>query len=379
MSENSSYSEEGAGTNPGMQAKPSPGKRAEPSFKGRGAQSNPPNRFERNSVSQEHPEMADEPLLGTEKTEYIITHAKTIVNKVDSPDIGLNYSMNPYQGCEHGCVYCYARNTHEYWGYSAGLDFERKIIVKPDAAVLLQKQFRKPGWDPHPIMLSGNTDCYQPVERKLEITRKILEVCLKHRHPVGIITKNSLVLRDLDILKQMSERNLVQVMISITGLNEETRLLLEPRTATYKNRLNTVHSLSAAGIPVGVMVAPIIPGINSHEVSDILEQAAAHGARSAGMTIVRLNGAIGGIFKDWLQKCYPDRAEKVWNQVVECHGGTVNDSRFGTRMRGEGKIAESITALFRLARKRFMKDPSGFQFNLTDFDPQGGEGQMKLF
>jgi DNA repair photolyase len=348
-------------------------------FKGRGAQSNPGNRFERMSVSQEHPEMIDEPLLGAEKTEYIVTHAKTIVNKVNSPDIGLNYSMNPYQGCEHGCVYCYARNTHEYWGYSAGLDFERKIIFKPDAAELLQKQFRKPGWEPLPIMLSGNTDCYQPIERKLEITRKILEVCLRHKHPVGIITKNSLVLRDMDILKQMAALNLVHVMISITGLNEDTRLLLEPRTATYKNRLGTVQQLSRGGVPVGVMVAPVIPGINSHEVSEIVERAAEYGATSAGMTIVRLNGAIGGIFKDWLQKNYPDRADKVWNQIVDCHGGSVNDSRFGTRMRGEGKIAESVTALFRLARTRFMKVDTGFQFNLSDFDPTGGEGQLRLF
>ncbi|MFI5150550.1 MAG: PA0069 family radical SAM protein [Bacteroidia bacterium] len=346
-------------------------------FKGRGAQQNPANRFSKLRV--EDPDDGTEPFLQEGKTTYIPTHAKTIVNKVDSPDVGLSYSMNPYQGCEHGCVYCYARNTHEYWGYSAGLDFERKILYKPDAPVLLEKNFRKKGWEPHPIMLSGNTDCYQPLERKLELTRGILEVCLRFRHPVGIITKNSLILRDLDIISKLAEQGLVMVMISLTGLTEETRLLLEPRTATYQKRLKTIQQLNQAGIPVGIMAAPIIPGINSHEVSDIVEQAAKHGAFTAGTQIVRLNGAIGGIFKDWLCKTYPDRADKVWNQIVECHGGTVNDSRFGTRMKGEGKIAEAIMTLFKAAKARYMGKPERFVFNLEAFDSQGGEGQLSLF
>jgi DNA repair photolyase len=348
-------------------------------FKGRGAQLNPSNRFERQSFAADQTELIDEALLLPEKTEIIYTQAKTIVNKVESPDIGLNYSMNPYQGCEHGCVYCYARVTHEYWGYSAGLDFERKIIVKPNAAELLAKTFRKKNWEVHPIMLSGNTDCYQPVERKMGITRQILEVCLKYKHPVGIITKNSLILRDLDLISDLAALKLVHVMVSITGLDEETRLLLEPRTASYKNRFRTLATLSAAGVPVGVMAAPIIPGINSHAVSAIVEEAAKNGARTAGMTIVRLNGAIGEVFKDWLHQNYPDRADKVWNQVVECHGGTVNDSRFVTRMRGEGKLAESIVALFRSARKRFMPEGNNFHFDLEAFDPTGGEGQLRLF
>ncbi|HXC03439.1 MAG TPA: PA0069 family radical SAM protein, partial [Bacteroidia bacterium] len=302
-----------------------------------------------------------------------------IVNKVESPDVGLSYSMNPYQGCEHGCVYCYARNTHEYWGYSAGLDFERKILYKSDAPALLAKAFRKKGWEPLPIMLSGNTDCYQPLERKLKLTRGILEVCLKFKHPVGIITKNSLIVRDLDLISKLAEQNLVMVLISLTGLTEETRLLLEPRTATYKNRLKTIQLLTQAGVHTGIMMAPVIPGINSHEIASVLEQAAAHGAKTAGTQIVRLNGAIGGIFKDWLCKTYPDRADKVWNQIVECHGGTVNDSRFGTRMKGEGKIAEAIRTLFRTSKTRYMGNPERFTFNLEAFDPQGGEGQMSLF
>jgi DNA repair photolyase len=347
-------------------------------LKGRGAQFNPHNRFEKRSFSPDSPDENDLD-IPQGKTEFILTHAKTIVNKVDSPDIGLSYSMNPYQGCEHGCVYCYARNSHEYWGFSAGLDFERKIIVKPNAAQLLEKQFQKKGWEPLPIMLSGNTDCYQPAERKFELTRAILKVCLKFKHPVGIITKNSLVLRDLDLLTELARLRLVHVMISLTGLDESTRQLLEPRTATYKNRLKTISELSKAGIPVGIMAAPIIPGINSHEVVAIVEQAAANGALVAGMTLVRLNGAIGGIFKDWLWKNYPDRADKVWNQIVECHGGTVNDNRFGTRMKGEGKLAESIRELFKMARKKHMNGGSTFDYNLQIFDPNGGQGQLTLF
>jgi len=345
-------------------------------LKGRGAQTNPHNRFERQQTDGID---TDDALLETGKTEYIPTRAKTIINKVDSPDVGLSYSMNPYQGCEHGCVYCYARNTHEYWGYSAGLDFERKILYKPDAPSLLEKAFRKKGWEPYPIMLSGNTDCYQPLEKKKLLTRGILEVCLQYKHPVGIITKNSLIIRDLDIISALAAQGLVSVMISLTGLTEETRLLLEPRTATYQKRLRTIRELSHAGVPVGIMAAPIIPGINSHEVAMIVEQAALHGATMAGTQIVRLNGAIGGIFKDWLCKTYPYRADKVWNQIIECHGGTVNDSRFGTRMKGEGKIAESIMTLFKTARKRYMSGGKRFVFNLEAFDPQGGEGQLSLF
>jgi len=228
-------------------------------------------------------------------------------------------------------------------------------------------------------MLSGNTDCYQPAERTFRLTRRILEVCLKYKHPVGIISKNVLILRDLDVLQPMAELGLVHVMLSITGLDEGTRLLLEPRTATYIRRLHALSELSRAGIPVGIMAAPIIPGINSHEVTAIVEAAAANGATRAGMQVVRLNGAIGGIFKDWLYKAYPDRADKVWNQIVECHGGTVNDSRFGTRMQGEGKIAEAIWALFKSARRKHMNGNKTFRFNLTAFDPTGGQGQLRLF
>jgi DNA repair photolyase len=348
-------------------------------FRGRGSQVNPNNKFNKHTVVTEHIEGLDEPLMQNHKTEIIFTHPKTIINKVDSPDLGMAYSMNPYQGCEHGCIYCYARNTHEYWGYSAGLDFERKIIVKQDVVATLEKHFSSRNWEPHPIMLSGNTDCYQPVERKMKITRGILETCLKYKHPVGLITKNSLITRDLDILSELAKLRLAHVMVSITGLTEETRQLLEPRTVTYKARLNTLKKLSQAGIPCGVMVAPIIPGLNNHEIPGVIEQAAANGATTAGYTIVRLNGAIGGIFKDWLYKSFPDRADKVWNQISSLHGGQVNDSRYGTRMSGEGKIAESIWQLFAIAKRKHMGKMPKFEFDLGLFDYRSGDSQMRLF
>lgn len=348
-------------------------------FKGRGSQVNPNNRFIKNQYSQDHVEGLDEEFLQREKTELIYTYPKTIINKVESTDIGLGYSLNPYQGCEHGCVYCYARNTHEYWGYSAGLDFERKIIVKKNTIELLEKTFSNKKWKPEPIMLSGNTDCYQPIERQLEITRNILQTCLKYKHPVSIITKNALITRDLDILAELAKHNLVHVMISITGTDEKVRQLLEPRTASYKSRMATVETLAKKNIPCGVMVAPIIPGINNHEIPDILQQAGNAGATSAGITIVRLNGAVEHIFKDWLIKNFPDRADKVWNQICECHSGKVSDTRKGVRMRGEGKIAESIMQLFKLSKERFITSSKKFEFNCNDFNYKANEAQLSLF
>jgi len=348
-------------------------------FKGRGAQINTHNRYLPNKYVQDHVEGLDEVFLQKEKTEVIYTFPKTIINKVESTDIGLGYSMNPYQGCEHGCIYCYARNTHEYWGYSAGLDFERKIIVKKNTIEVLEKHFSSKRWKPKPIMLSGNTDCYQPVERDLQITRNILQTCLKYRHPVAIITKNALIKRDLDLLSQLAERNLVHVMISVTGTDEKMRMQLEPRTASYSSRFAVIETLSKYKIPCGVMVAPIIPGINNHEIPKVLERAGEAGATSAGMTIVRLNGAVEPLFKDWLVKNFPDRADKVWSQISECHGGKVNDSRFGVRMRGEGKISESISQLFALAKSKYIKSDERFEFNCHDFNYKANDIQLSLF
>lgn len=345
---------------------------------GRGAQVNPANRFFKTSYVQEHWEGLDEDGLAENKqTQYIEVYPKAIINKVDSPDLP-DYSMNPYQGCEHGCVYCYARNTHQYWGYSAGMEFEQKILVKKNAAQLLEELFKKKDWKPEPIMFSGNTDCYQPIEKKLGITRAMLEICLNYRHPVGMITKNATILRDLDILTEMAKLKLVHVMITITSLDESLRMVMEPRTVTYKNRLKVLKELTAYGVPCGVMVAPIIPDINSHEIPAVIEAAAANGAGRAGFTIIRLNGQVEEIFRDWLWKNFPDRAERVWNHIAECHGGKVSDSRFGVRMKGEGKMAEAIGQLFKITLKKYMGNVSKFEYDLTLFRHKGWE-QYKLF
>lgn len=340
-------------------------------FKGRGAQIKTENKFLKAQYVTEHIEGLDEPLLESPETQIFFENPKKIINKIESPDLGGMYSMNPYQGCEHGCIYCYARNTHEYYGFSAGLDFESKIIVKKNAAAVLEKQLLGKNWNAVPIMLSGNTDCYQPQERKFEITRNMLKVLARYRHPVSIITKNSLVLRDIDLLKDLASDHLVHVFISITTLNEDLRRVLEPRTASALKRLKTLEELSKAGVPVGVMNAPIIPGLNHHEIPHVLKAAAEHGASACGMTVVRLNGSIGKIFEDWLRKNFPDRFEKVWNQICSFHGGTVNDSRFGRRMSGEGNIADAIHQLFRASKKKYFANKTTPPYDLTKFRKGG--------
>lgn len=317
-------------------------------FNGRGAQINTSNRFLRNSLAKEHAEGIDDWEEPNSKTSFIIGTSKSVVNKVDSPDVGMAYSLNPYQGCEHGCIYCYARNSHEYWGFSAGLDFERKIIVKKDAPELFKKFLERKSWDAYPISLSGNTDCYQPAERKFRLTRQLLEIALAYKQPISMITKNALILRDIDILQEMAKLNLAMVFVSITSLNEKLRLKLEPRTTTAKQRLKIIEELSKVGLPTGVMSAPMIPGLNNHEMPAILKACATNGAKLAGYTVVRLNGAISKIFEDWLQKNFPDRFEKVWHAIQSCHNGDVNDNRFGMRMRGEGNFAQMIRDTFKM-------------------------------
>lgn len=280
--------------------------------KGRGAQGNPCNPYLEAKYVTEHLEGLDEEWEQQSQTKFYPEYPKKIINVIDSPDLGLGYSMNPYQGCEHGCIYCYARTTHAYWGLGAGLDFEQKIIVKEEnAPQLLKAQLEKPSWVVRPIMLAGNTDCYQPIEAKKKITRQLLEVLLQYKHPVSLITKNSLILRDLDLLQELHQHQLVHVSISITSLQESLRQKLEPRTVTGAKRLAVVRALSEARIPVNVMVAPIIPGLNDHEMPSILEASAAAGALCAAYTIVRLNGTISELFEDWVRKAYPDRASKV--------------------------------------------------------------------
>lgn len=340
-------------------------------FKGRGAQIRTGNKFLKAEYVVDHIEGLDEPLLSAPTTQIFYDTPKKIVNKVTSPDLGMMYSTNPYQGCEHGCIYCYARNSHEYWGFSAGTDFESKIIVKKKAPELLEKFIMHPDWQAVPISVSGNTDCYQPLERKMEITRNMLKVFARYRHPLGMITKNSLILRDLDLLTDLAKDNLVHVYISITTLDEDLRRLMEPRTASGIKRLKTVEALAKAGVPVGIMNAPIIPGLNHHEIPAILKAASEHGAASAGMTVVRLNGSIGNIFEDWLRKNFPDRFDKVWNQISAMHGGNVNDSQFGRRMSGEGKFAEAIHQLFAISKKKYFAGKKMPPIDLTKFRKGG--------
>ena len=347
-------------------------------FKGRGAQVNTHNKFNKNKYVTEHIEGLDEVLHENSTTQLIEEHPKKIVSISNSPDLAFMHSINPYQGCEHGCLYCYARNAHEYWGFSAGLDFERKIIIKRNAAPLLEEFFNKKGYQPVPIMMSGNTDCYQPIERKLKITRSLLEVFLKYKHPVSLISKNNLVIRDIDILKELAKFNLVHMTVTINSLNESLRQKMEPRTVTAKSRLMLINKLASENIPVRLMLAPIVPGLNSDEIPAVIKAAADEGICAAIFTVVRLNGAIAEIFTDWIHKAYPDRADKVLQMIADCHGGKLNDSRFGARMSGDGKVAESIHQLFRISVNRFLKGKSLPPFDLSHFTPTGGK-QLDLF
>ncbi|MEM7550612.1 MAG: PA0069 family radical SAM protein [Bacteroidota bacterium] len=344
-------------------------------FKGRGAQIKPANPFFQQSYVTEHIEGLDEKFQLPPKTQVFIDHPKNVVNKVTSPDVGMEYSINPYQGCEHGCIYCYARNSHTYWGFSAGLDFETKIVVKENAPQLLESFFLKKNYNPVPIVISGNTDCYQPLERKYKLTRKLLEIFNKYQNPVGIITKNGLIRRDTDLLMDLAKSRLVHVYFSITSLNQKFQKVFEPRTANPKKRLETMEFLSSKGVPCGVMTAPIIPSFNDHELPKLLKSAADAGALSAGYTIVRLNGQNGEIFRDWLEKNYPDRASKVWNQIGHAHGGKVNDSRWGTRIKGEGVFAENVARVFKIFRKKYFGDREMPEYNFSRFR-KGGSYQL---
>jgi DNA repair photolyase len=351
---------------------------------GRGAQVNPHNKFLSHQYTTEdsyleYLRLNGEDVSQKRKTKIIDVYPKTIVNKVVSPDVGMNWSLNPYQGCEHGCAYCYARNSHEYWGYSAGSEFEENILVKRNAPEMLEKFLYKKSWKPETIVLSGNTDCYQPIERELEITRELLKVFLKFKHPVGIITKNALIQRDLDLIEQLAAQNLIAVNLSITTLNEDLRRKLEPRTASAKKRVETVKALADIGVPVNVMMAPIIPGLNSHEVLNLAGTVAEAGATSIAYTMVRLNGQIADIFKDWCQHHYPDRADKILHQIEDTHGGSLNDSNFGRRMHGDGKVAENVSAMMKLARKRFFSGRKIKPLTTSLFERPPRDGQMMLF
>lgn len=333
-------------------------------LKGRGSFINTPNRFSK-EIRDPGPYDGFDP-GEAEKiiTNYIQVYPKTIVNKVDTDDVPFEYSLNPYQGCEHGCSYCYARNSHNYWGYSAGLDFETQILVKQNAPELLDNLLSSKKWKASPIMLSGNTDCYQNAEKEFEITRSLLKIFLKHRHPVSIITKNALILRDLDIIDELRKLDLISVCLSINTLDDKVRQKLEPRASAIPKRIETVRQLIEHKVPVSVLVAPVIPGINDNDILLLVKKLAAIGVKRLNHIVVRLNGDVGEIFSDWLSKSYPDRSQKVINKIKNMHGGQLNDSRSGTRMKGEGIIAEMIHQQFSLARKLYRIDNEPFKHNL---------------
>lgn len=312
-----------------------------------------PNRFA--STHREYdPEIADldptdEP---SPRTEFLPDLTQTILSRNESPDVGFTWSANPYRGCEHGCAYCYARPTHEYLGFDAGLDFETRILVKHRAPELLRAELSRPSWKPEVIALSGVTDCYQPVERRLEITRRCLGVLAEFRNPVMIVTKNALVGRDLDHLTALAEHRAVAVCLSLTTLDPELRAILEPRASPPAARLRAIRCLAEAGVPVGVLCAPLIPAVNDHELPRLLEAAAEAGASFAGYTVLRLPLAVEPVFLDWLQRHFPDRREKVLGQIRSLRDGALNRSAFGERMRGTGATAERLRKLFQVSARR---------------------------
>lgn len=323
--------------------------------KGRGAVSNRSGRFEPLAGVKTDDGWHTAEDLAAEKLRTTVTdeHPKTIIATNQSPDIPFARSINPYRGCEHGCVYCYARPTHAYHGLSAGLDFETRLFAKPDAARLLEAEFRKPNYKPQTIQLGANTDPYQPIERTRRITRGVIEVMHRYNHPLGITTKSDLVLRDLDLLAPMAARGLVGVAVSITTLDAKLARTMEPRCPRPEKRLNAVRELSHAGVPVAVMTAPMIPGLNDHEIEDLLAAAADAGAVAAEYVMLRLPLEIHGLFEEWLAAHVPDRAKKVMSLVRETRGGKVYDSAWGERMKGSGVYADLIKARFRAARKRY--------------------------
>lgn len=338
--------------------------------RGRGALSNPTPRFERLHLESDPDEPPDE--SPRRATEYYRDVSETLINYNDSPDIGFEASINPYRGCEHGCIYCYARPTHEYLGFSAGLDFESRILVKDRAPQLLRKELSSPRWKPQVIALSGVTDPYQPVERRLQLTRQCLEVLVEFRNPVGIVTKNHLVTRDLDLLAQLAQWQASMVYVSVTTLDAELAARMEPRTSQPQHRLDAIARLATAGVPVGVMVAPVIPGLTDHEMPNILKAAAEAGAKQAGYVLLRLPYGLSNLVPEWLRAHYPQRADKVLNQLRSMREGRLNGSEFGSRFEGTGLLAEQIAQMFRIACQRNGINQEPVSLSATSFRPPGG-------
>lgn len=347
-------------------------------IKGRGSRGNTENRFDRHHIVPEPYEGEEyeesRPLL---RTEFMRDSSRTIVAENDSPDIGFRYSINPYRGCEHGCAYCYARPTHEYLGHSAGLDFESKIYVKEEAPQLLRKKLMTLSWKGDPIMFSGNTDCYQPVERQLCLTRRCLEVMVQFKNPFSMITKNALIIRDLDLIAKNAEIGAAVVFISVTTLDDDLCAVLEPRTSRPLARLKAISDLSQAGVPVGVNIAPCIPGLTDHEMPAILNAAYAAGARFAGFTPIRLPLAVNPLFTDWLEQHRPLRKEKILENIRNIRGGKLNDAKFGSRMRGQGAIAETMREMFRLTTRKLGFNKEKISLETAHFCRPGD--QLSLF
>ena len=345
---------------------------------GRGAASNPRNRFETIDVVPDAGAELSPDEMPLPRTVFLKDGSRNILTRNDSPDVCVEASINPYRGCEHGCIYCFARPTHEYLGFSAGLDFETKIMVKHDAPRLLRAALASPKYEPVGISISGVTDCYQPIERTLRITRACLEVLAEFRNPVGLITKNHLITRDADVLGDLARDNLAVAILSITTLDADLSRVMEPRASVPRDRLAALEALSKAGVPVGVMVAPVVPGLTDHEMPAILDAAARAGACFAGMVPLRLPWAVAPLFEDWLARHFPDRRDKVLNRVRSMCGGKLYDATFGTRMTGAGLWADQLQAMFDLARRKAGLDGPGPTLSKDKFRKPGGT-QMSLW
>ena len=344
-------------------------------FRGRGAVTNPTNRFEKTSYVRDEEAPLDEST--SVPTELIPDKTKTILATNDSPDVGFDTSINVYRGCEHGCVYCFARPTHEYLGYSSGLDFETKIIVKYDAPEMLREALMSKKYEPKVIGMSGVTDCYQPIEKKLELTRRCLAVLAEFRNPVMIITKNALVTRDIDLLSELATHDAAAVFVSITTLDPDLARIMEPRTSSPQMRLDAVRKLTDAGIPVGVLNAPVIPAINDHEMPAVLAAAKESGAVCAGYTMLRLPWQLKSIFENWLETHFPDRREKVLHRIQEMRGGKMYEAEWGKRMKGEGVYAEQMNALFHTSIRRAGLNVRDFNVSTAAFKrPEGAQKSL---
>ncbi len=352
---------------------------------GRGTSENPHNRFELLSIAQdlEHLDQTDAEAFASRKvpTEYFADVTRSLITKNDSPDIAFTYSLNPYRGCAHGCSYCYARPYHEFLGFSSGLDFETKIMVKREAPRLFREFLKKRSWKCEVIAMSGVTDCYQPAERQFEVTRGCLEVALESRQPMGVITKNALILRDVDLLSEMAKRSLVCANVSVTSLDQKLARVMEPRTSSPAARLNAIEKLTEAGIPVNVMVAPIVPGLNDAEVPAILKAVAERGAIGAGYTLLRLPHAVKEIFITWLDEHLPEHAGRVRSRIEACHGGKIYDATWGSRMRGQGIIAETIAKSFAVFREKYGLTQRQVTLDTSSFrtPSESGKAQLRLF